>query len=118
MRTLSCFCLLSALACAQPTVAQPIERQPDVQLKAGVASAYRLESGRSVRLTLVEDKLYIDLDNLYRRELRAVGPNLLASHDGTLTVEFMPDDPVERIRIRHTGYPAGREVGEVRWLDR
>lgn len=117
MRILSCLFLSSALACAGDA-AQAVEHQQAAQLKADVAGAYRLESGRSVRLTLAGDTLYIDLDNLYRRELHAVGPKLLASRDGTLTVEFLPDDPVERIRIRHTRYPEGRALGEYRWLER
>jgi hypothetical protein len=113
MRILPCL----ILACAQATAiaATPISSGEATQLKYDVAGEYRLETGKSVRLSVVDDRLYIDLDRWYRKELQAVAPNLLASRDGLVTVQYIPDGATERVRIRHERYPASRRIGEVRW---
>ena len=112
MRILPCL----ILACAQATAAAtPISSGEATQLKYDVEGEYRLENGNSVRLSVVDNRLYIDLDRSYRKELQAVAPNLLASRDWLVTVHYMPDGGTKRIRIRHERYPAGRRIGEVRW---
>jgi len=45
-----------------------------------------------------------------------VSENLLSSRDGNLTVEYLPDGPVERIVIRHRRFPEGQRLGERNWL--
>jgi hypothetical protein len=108
-------CLILACAQASAAAATPISSGEATQLIHDVAGEYRLDTGRSVRLSVVDDRLYIDLDRSYRKELEAVAPNLLASRDGLVTVEYMPDGGAERIRIRHERYSASRRIGEVRW---
>ena len=114
MRTLLCF----FLACTQAAAiaATPLDDGQAAQLKSDIVGEYRLEGGRNVRLWLIEDRLYIDLNGSYRKELRPVAPNLLASRDGVLTVEWLPDSGTERIRIRHENYPPQRRLGAA--LDR
>lgn len=68
-----------------------------------------------MRLWLVEQRLYIDLNQSYRKELEAVAPNLLASRDGLVTVHYLVDGERARIRIEHGRYPATRRIGETRW---
>jgi hypothetical protein len=112
MRILPCLILACAQAAASPT---SISHGEASQLKYDVAGEYRLENGNSVRLSVVDGRLYLDLDRSYRKELQAVAPNLLASRDGLVTVLYMPDGATERVRIRHARYPASRRIGEVRW---
>lgn len=69
-----------------------------------------------MRLSLVDGRLYLDLDRLRRKEVQAIAPNLLASRDAMVTVQYLPDRTTPRIRIRHERYPAGRRIGEVRWF--
>jgi hypothetical protein len=109
MRTL--LCLVFACAHAAAVAATPVDRARGEELKSDIAGEYRLETGRSVRLSLLDGTLYIDLDNAHRRALYPVAPDLLASRDGALTVQYMPDAPTERIRIRHERYPANRRIG-------
>jgi len=117
MRTLLCF----ILACTQAAAgaAAPVDHvqaaQLSAQIKARIAGDYLLASGRSVRLSVIDERIYIDLNGSYRKELRPVAPNLLASRDGVLTVEWLPDSGTERIRIRHENYPHQRRLGEQRW---
>jgi hypothetical protein len=87
MRILPCL----ILACAQATAAAAapsISSGQATELKHDIAGEYRLETEHSVRLTVVDDRLYIDLDRSYRKELQAVAPNLLASRDGLLTAAY------------------------------
>lgn len=84
MRTLLCFTFVCAHAAT--VVAAPVSPDQDEQPKSEIAGEYRLETGRSVRLSLLGENLYIELNNVDRRELHPVGPNLLASSDGALTV--------------------------------
>lgn len=110
---------IPASATAAPSVAYPaISRGDAMDLKHDIAGHYRLDTGRDVRLTLIEDRLYLDLNRHYRRELQPVADRLLASRDGRLTVEYMPDGPVERILIRHPGLPSGTRLGEASWRGR
>jgi hypothetical protein len=108
-------CLILACAQASAVAATPISSGEAMQLKYDVEGDYRLENGNRVRLSVVDGRLYLDLDRSYRKELQVVAPNLLASRDGLVTVQYMPDNATERIRIRHERYPAGRRFGEVRW---
>lgn len=107
MRALLCLALISSTALAATPEAE--------QLKTDIAGQYRLETGREVRLALVDDRLYLDLNHTYRKELLPVADRVLASRDGQLTVQFMPDGPVERILIRHPGLRAGERIGEASW---
>lgn len=116
MRTL--LCLVFACVHAAAAAATPIDRRQAEQLKYEIAGQYKLDTGRSVLLSLVDEKLYIDLNRSYRRELRPVAPNLLASRDGSLTVEYIVGGPAERILIRHAQFPANRRIGEDRWFGR
>jgi hypothetical protein len=111
-------CLAFVCAHAATVAAAPVSPDQDEQLKSGIAGEYRLESGRSVRLSLVGESLYIELNNVDRRELHPVGPNLLASNDGALTVQYLPEGPTERIHIRHERFPAGHPIGIVRMVGR
>lgn len=112
MRTL----LPLALACLPVlAAATPIAHGDAGQLKHDIAGQYRLDSGRDVVLSRIGDRLYIDLNRNYRRELRPVAPNLLASRDGALTVEYVTEGGAERILIRHAHFPAGARLGEHRW---
>lgn len=107
-------CLILACAQAAAAAATPIGSGDAMQLKYDVEGDYRLENGNRVRLSVVDGRLYLDLDRSYRKELQVVAPNLLASRDGLVTVQYMPDSATERIRIRHERYPAGRRIGELR----
>jgi len=107
-------CLILACFHATAAAATPISSGEALQLKYDVEGDYRLENGNRVRLSVVDGRLYLDLDRSYRKELQVVAPNLFASRDGLVTVQFMPDSATERIRIRHERYPAGRRIGEVR----
>lgn len=112
MRTL--FCLLFACTLAAAVAAAPIGRGEAEDLKRDIAGEYRLETGRSVRLSVLDGTLYIDLNNAQRKALHPVAPNLLASRDGSLTVEYLPEGQAERIRIRHERFPAGHRIGMLR----
>ena len=112
MRTL--LCLVFACTQAAAVAAAPIDRGDAEDLKHDIAGEYRLETGRSVRLSVVDGTLYIDLNNADRKALHRVAPDLLASRDGSLTVEYLPEGSVERIRIRHERFPAGRRFGMLR----
>lgn len=114
MRPLLCL----VFACVHAAAATPIDNAQSRQLKYEIAGVYKLETGRSVRLVHVDEKLYIDLNRTYRRELRAVAPNLLASRDGKLTVHYMPQGSDRHILLRHEGFPAHRRLGEDGWLGR
>lgn len=109
-------CLVLACFHAAAAAATPISSGEATQLKYDVEGEYRLENGNSVRLSVVDGKLYLDLTRWYRKELIPVAPNLLASRDAMVTVEYLPDRATARIRIRHERYPAGRRIGEVRWF--
>jgi hypothetical protein len=125
MRTLLCLALLSTAlasatlpAAASAANATSISRGDAEELKQDAAGEYRLDNGRRVRLALVEDRLYLDLKRGYRRELVPVAEGVLASHDGRLTVQYMPNGPVEQIFIQHAGLPGGARLGEVSWRGR
>jgi hypothetical protein len=109
-------CLLLACAQAATAAATPLSSGEALQLKYDVEGDYRLQNGNRVRLSVVEGRLYLDLDRSYRKELHVVAPNLFASRDGLVTVQYLPDSATERIRIRHERYPAGRRIGEAHWL--
>ena len=79
-------CLILACLQASATAATPISSGEATQLKYDVQGEYRLESGHSVRLSVVDGRLYLDLTRSYRKELHAVAPNLLASRDAMVTV--------------------------------
>lgn len=122
MPTLPCLALLSALvwtALVSPApAATPISLGDAIGLKNDIAGQYRLENGRDVRLTLLDHKLYLDLNRYYRKELLAIDGKLLASRDGRLTVRYIQDGPVERILIQHPGLPASVRLGERSWRGR
>jgi len=111
MRALLCLALVSSTALA----ATPISRGEATQLKDDIAGQYKLETGRDVRLTLVDDRLYLDLNRNFRKELLPVAERTLASRDGRLTVQYMPDGPVDRILIKHPGLGADVRLGEANW---
>jgi hypothetical protein len=90
---------------------RPIDRGDAEDLKHDIAGEYRLETGRSVRLSVVDGTLYIDLNNADRKALHRVAPDLLASRDGSLTVEYLPEGSAGRIRILHQRFPAGQRLG-------
>ena len=119
MRALPCLALLSALAStALHPAAQadtPISHAHAVALKHDAAGHYRLENGRNVRLVLDEQHLYLDLNHHFRRQLFPAGHRLLASRDGKLTVQYLPDGPVKRILIQHPELPASVRLGERSW---
>lgn len=110
-------CLILACVHAAAAAAPPISSGEALQLKYDVEGEYRLENGNRVRLSVVDGRLYLDLDRSYRKELQVVAPNLLASRDWLVTVLYMPNSTTDRVRIRHERYPAGRRVGEVHWFD-
>jgi hypothetical protein len=114
MRALLCLALVSSTALA----ATPISRGDAAQLKDDIAGQYRLETGRDVRLTLVDDRLYLDLNRNFRKELLPVAQRTLASRGGRLTVEYMPDGPVDRILIKHPGLGTEVRLGEANWRGR
>ena len=117
MRALLCLALMSAFA-STALAATPISRGDAIDLKNDIAGQYRLENGRDVRLTLMDEKLYLDLNRFYRRELLPIADKMLASRDGRLTVQYMPDGPVERILIQHPELPASVRLGERSWRHR
>lgn len=114
MRTLLCLAFVSSTAFA----ATPIDRAEAEDLRADAAGVYRLDTGMDVRLTVVDQQLYLDLNRHYRRQLHPVSSNLLSSSDGRLTVEYLPDGPFERIFIRHGGLPPNERLGERSWRGR
>lgn len=119
MRTLLCLALVSTTTFAAASLAgTQISRGTATELKHDIAGHYRLDNGRAVRLTLVDDKLYLDLNRSYRKELKPVTDKVLASRDGRLTVQYITDGPVERILIQHPGLPASVRLGERSWRGR
>ena len=112
MRALLCLAFVSSTAFA----AVPLDRGDAEDLKDAVAGQYRLPSGLDVRLRLVDQQLYVDLNRHYRKQVFPVSENLLSSRDGDLTVEYLPDGPVERILIRHAHFPLNQRLGERNWL--
>ena len=117
MRTLLCLAFVSSTAfCSSALAAAPMDRADAEDLKDAVAGEYRLASGLDVRLSLVDQQLYADLNRHYRKRVFPVSPNLLSSHDGNLTIEYLPDGPIERIVIRHQRFPEGQRLGERSWL--
>ncbi|MDB5793272.1 MAG: hypothetical protein JWQ80_3296 [Massilia sp.] len=117
MRALPCLALISAFA-STALAAAPISRGDAAELKLDIAGQYRLENGRDVRLTVMDERLYLDLNRSYRKELLPVGDKVLASRDGRLTVQYMPDGPVERILIQNPELPASVRLGERSWRHR
>lgn len=117
MRTVLCLALISTLA-STAHAAPPISSGDAMDLKNDIAGHYRLENGRAVRLTLMDQNLYLDLNRHYRTELLPVADKVLASHDGKLTVHYMPDGPAERILIQHPELPANVRLGERSWRGR
>jgi len=117
MRAVLCLAFVSSAAFVSSTLAAvPIDRAEGADLKDAVAGQYRLASGLDVRLRLVDQDLYVDLNRNYRKLVVPVASNLLSSRDGKLTIEYLPDGPVERILIRHQRFPAGQRLGERSWL--
>jgi len=117
MRALLCLAFVSSTAfCSSALAAVPMDSGDSSDLKYAVAGVYRLPSGLDVRLRLVDQELYVDLNRHYRKQVFPVSPNLLSSRDGALTVEYLPDGPVERILIRHAHFPLSQRLGEHSWL--
>lgn len=112
MRALLCLAFVSSTAFA----ATPIDHVEAEDLKEAAAGFYRLDSGRDVRLALVDQRLYVDLNRRYRKQVYPVSDNLLSSRDGRLTVEYLPEGPVERIFIRHVGLSPNEQLGETSWI--
>lgn len=111
--------LVSAAFAPAALADMPISDDAAWRLKQEIAGQYRLETGRDVRLTLIGDDLYLDLNRHYRAKLLPVADNMLASRDGRLTVRYMPDGRVDEILIRHPGLPPRTRIGELRWrMDR
>lgn len=117
MRALLCLALVPAVLSLSSCASGPGARN-GLDLKRDVAGQYRLENGRDVRLDLVVDRLYLDLNRHYRRELEPVGANLLASRDRQLTVHYFPDRRADRILIQHPALPATMRLGESSWRGR
>ncbi|WP_312551641.1 hypothetical protein [Massilia sp.] len=111
MRALLCLAFASSTAFA----AAPMDLGAAMDLKRDVVGQYRLDSGLAVRLQLIDDELYLDLNRRYRKHLLPVEENLV-SRDGNVTVEYFPDGPVERILIRHERLPSRLPLGERSWL--
>ncbi|MFC4933254.1 hypothetical protein [Massilia sp. GCM10023247] len=118
MRALLCLALVPAALATAAFASGPISRGDAMDLKRDIAGEYRLENGRDVRLALVEDRLYLDLNRHYRREVEPIAENVLASRDGSLTVQYLPDGPSDRIVIRHPELPANARLGEHSWRGR
>ncbi|MET0980765.1 MAG: hypothetical protein ABWY02_01595 [Telluria sp.] len=132
MRALLCLAFASSVAstaCASTAqvsttqipaalLSTPLSLGDAIDLKNEVEGQYRLENGRDVRLVQMDQKLYLDLNRYYRRELLPVADKVLASRDGKLTVQYMPDGPVERILIQHPALPANMRLGESSWFGR
>ena len=110
MRSLLCL----VLACANAAFAAPIDQGDAENLKHDIAGECRLETGRSVRLSVLDGTLYINLNKAERKALYPVAPNLLVSRDGSVTVRYLPEGEAERIRIRHEHFPAGQRLGMMR----
>ena len=107
--------LLLAFVSSTAFAAVPMDRGAAEDLKDAVAGQYRLPSGRDVRLQLVDQDLYLDLNRHYRKQLIPVSDNLFSSRDGNVTVEYLPDGPVKRILIRHARFPENQRLGETSW---
>jgi len=117
MRALLCLAFVSSTAFFSSALAAvPMDSGDASDLKYAVAGVYRLPSGLDVRLRLVDQELYVDLNRHYRKQVFPVSPNLLSSRDGNLTIEYLPDGPIERILIRHQRFPEGQRLGERSWL--
>jgi len=65
MRALFCIALVSSTAFA----AVPMDHGDAEDLKYAVAGEYRLASGLDVRLNLVDQQLYMDLNRHYRKQV-------------------------------------------------
>ncbi|QNA88508.1 hypothetical protein G4G28_08380 [Massilia sp. Dwa41.01b] len=113
MRALLCLAFVSTTVLASPS----ISRGDASELKFDIAGEYLLDNGRKIRMRLVDDELYLDLNRYRRHKLLPVTDRTLASRDGKLTVEYLPDGPAERIHIRYVGLPDER-LGESSWLGR
>lgn len=80
---------------------------------------YALEDGRKVRLTVLDDRLYVDLNQRDRRALVAVSENLFVTRHNEVTVERRPDasgelvirfDPNSKVAKAHTVAAKDRPV--------
>ena len=112
MRALLCLAFVSSTALA----ATPMDRGEARDLMDAAAGLYRLDTGRDVRLRMVDEQLYVDLNRHYRKRVFPVSENLFSSRDGSLTVEYLPDGPEERIVIHHTGLSPKQRLGEHSWI--
>ena len=117
MRALLCLALFSAFA-STAHAATPISRGAGMDLKNDIEGQYKLENGRNVRLVQVDHKLYLDLNRYYRKEIIPVADRVLASRDGKLTVQYLPEGPTGRILIQHPELPANVRLGERSWRGR
>ncbi|MEW6025076.1 MAG: hypothetical protein AB1807_23370 [Pseudomonadota bacterium] len=117
MRALLCLAFVSStLFVSSSLAAVPMDSGDEADLKYAVAGLYRLPSGLDVRLRLVDQQLYVDLNRYYRKQVFPVSENLLSSRDGDLTVQYLPEGPVERIVIQHARFPVSQRLGERSWL--
>jgi hypothetical protein len=110
--------LASGVANAAPAAPAQAALRPTLEQISQLEGVYGLADGRRVRIVQADDRLYAELDKNRRLELFAAGPDTVASRDGALTVQYMPEGPTERIRIRHERYPASQQIGVYRVFGR
>jgi len=63
------------------------------QQRLDMEGTYLLENGQRAKIFELDNRLYIDLERRHRKELLLVAPDLFASPDGAVSVQFQRDDP-------------------------
>jgi hypothetical protein len=92
----------SAFAAPAAPSDQPASTLISTETMQEVAGTYGLADGRRVRLFILDDQLYADINGRERLQLQALSEHVFATRNNALTVEFnpaWPDDDQVRLRF-------------------
>lgn len=111
MRTLPVLATALAMAFTTSAFAAPagLPDQPNTtpvtaETMQEVAGTYGLADGRLVRLFILDDRLYAEINGRERFELLAVADHVFATRNNAVTVEFNVDaSSADQIRLRYEG---------------
>lgn len=62
---------------------------------------YKLSNGKTLRLTMVDDRLYADLNRKTRVALAPIGPNTFASANGAISIVYQGEPSRGNIVLRY-----------------
>jgi len=71
------------------------ELRSTAQQRLDMEGTYLLENGQRAKIFELDNRLYIDIERRHRKELLLVAPDLFASPDRSVTVQFQPNQPDE-----------------------